>query len=113
MEFLSPPKIPQAVWDTIMESDAAAEKASGAVAFIPNAVKTVLCAAGKFEEHPESYSPRIFVRVMNPTIRHYELLQSGWILDWPSLPPEGSPDYMLFQIEDIHGFSKITQGAKQ
>ena len=36
--------------------------------------ETVLCAAGGFEVHPESYNPRVFVRVMNPEICHYELL---------------------------------------
>jgi hypothetical protein len=71
--------------------------------------ETVLCAAGGFEVHPESYNPRVFVRVMNPEICHYELLTNGWFLDWPSLPPEGFPDYMLFVIDDIHCFSKIKQ----
>ena len=68
--------------------------------------KTTLCERGGFEEHPESYSPRIFFSVKS-TERTYELLQTGFFLSWPSLPPADFPEYMHFTIENLHCFSMM------
>jgi hypothetical protein len=69
-----------------------------------NYAKTTLCERGGFEEHPESHSPRIFASVKS-TGRTYELLQTGFFLSWPSLPPADFPEYMHFTIENLHCFS--------
>lgn len=50
-------------------------------------IKTVLTSQGKFEEHPESMRPRVFVKVDNGTdIVWYELLQDGFAIPWPKAP---------------------------
>jgi hypothetical protein len=63
---------------------------------------TVMASWQTFEEHPESYRPRVFVESRNRNYEtreaketeYYELLQNGQAIQWPSLPPKDCPfDY--------------------
>jgi hypothetical protein len=47
---------------------------------------TVTASAGKFETHPESYRPRVFVKTEHGAAKTYELLQDGQAVVWPRLP---------------------------
>jgi hypothetical protein len=74
---------------------------------------TVISAeATTHEEHPESYSPRIFfttVQQENGTVthvRHYELLQTGYALKWKTLPIDKF-EFMHFTLQNLSGFNKM------
>lgn len=61
--------------------------------------QTVNASKGQFEEHPESYRPRVFVQTctnleeymldhsgLQPTMVVYELLTNGQAIEWPLFP---------------------------
>jgi hypothetical protein len=50
--------------------------------------ENVIVAEGKYQPHPDSYSPRVFVYVKSTDI-HYELLRTGEAIPWPVRVPEG------------------------
>jgi hypothetical protein len=74
---------------------------------------TVNAEDGNFEEHPESYRPRVFAAIMPPMqyrrggedglartgrkereeSKVYEILSNGQAIPWPSLPCEGCVDF--------------------
>jgi hypothetical protein len=61
--------------------------------------KTVVDAsAGKYERHPESYSPLRLIVFVQSTGEHYELLKTGEAVTWGSTPP---PEGMECWIVDI------------
>src|SRR5208282_29373 len=68
--------------------------------------------ASTFEEHPESYSPRIFFSTVHQEndhvthVRHYELLQTGYALKWKSLPVDKF-EFMYFVIPSLSCFNKM------
>ena len=52
-----------------------------------------------FEEHPESYRPRIFIGVMPPCVYSvYELLSDGNAITWPSLPQKETCGFDFWTI---------------
>jgi hypothetical protein len=64
------------------------------------------------EEHPESYSPRVFFSTVQKNdegvvihVRHYELLQTGYALKWKSLPTRF--EFMHFTIPALACFNKM------
>lgn len=63
-----------------------------------------------FPDHPESYSPRVFFSTVQEQdghvthVRHYELLKTGYVLMWKTLP-EGKFDFMYFTIQNLHCMS--------
>ena len=65
------------------------------------AKQTVIVSEGLFEEHPESYCPRVFVQTctnlneymldhsgLQATMAVYVLLTNGQAIEWPSFPEE-------------------------
>jgi hypothetical protein len=80
---------------------------------------TVNASDGHFEEHPESYRPRVFAAIMppmqyrrggedglTPTGREeskvYEILSNGQAIPWPSLPCEGCDfDFWVLYVESL------------
>ena len=63
----------------------------------------VLCANGLFEEHPEAYRPRIFVKTEHGSAKTYELLQDGQALIWPKPPVKETCgfDFWLVNADDL------------
>jgi hypothetical protein len=61
------------------------------------------------EEHPESMRPRVFLTVVHEEgehvdyVRHYEVLQTGWVLQWNSLP-EGKFDFIHLVAPNLKCF---------
>jgi hypothetical protein len=76
--------------------------------------KTVVANDGNFEEHPESYKPRILVAVMptfdasvadpDPPAKVYELLTDGQVIPWPCLPQKEfcGFDFWTIYADSIH-----------
>lgn len=61
-------------------------------------IKTAVVSAGKLEEHPESFRPRVFVKIDNgDDIVFYELLQDGYAIPWPKAPT-GHPNGGMFDF---------------
>lgn len=59
---------------------------------------------GNFERHPESLTPRVFVKVIEPKYQTLELLASGSALTWPGLPTVRrlvGEDFWVITIETI------------
>ncbi len=50
--------------------------------------ETVIASKGGYEDHPDSYSPRVFVYIISTEI-YYELLQTGEAVPWVTTAPEG------------------------
>jgi hypothetical protein len=61
--------------------------------------QTVNASLGKYEPHPDSYSPRVFVYVKATDI-HYELLRTGEAVAWPVEPPTGF-DFWICDVERL------------
>jgi hypothetical protein len=61
------------------------------------------------EEHPESMRPRVYLTVVHEDgehvdyVRHYEVLQTGWVIQRNSLP-EGQFDYLHFMAPNLKHF---------
>jgi hypothetical protein len=70
---------------------------------------------GNFEEHPESYRPRVFVNTWNwdnpPTSDVYELLTTGQAIPWPSLPKDCGFDYWTLSAPGL-GCVKMVRHKK-
>jgi hypothetical protein len=83
---------------------------------------TVNASDGHFEEHPESYRPRVFAAIMPPMqyrrggedglartgrkereeSKVYEILSNGQAIPWPSLPCEGCDfDFWVLYVESL------------
>jgi len=80
-----------------------------------------------FEEHPESYRPRVFAAIMPPMqyrrggedglartgrkereeSKVYEILSNGQAIPWPSLPCEGCVDFD-FWVLYVESLSDVT-----
>jgi hypothetical protein len=71
----------------------------------------VVAAEGKFEAHPEAYSPRVFVAIMPPTGNEdgdgvpetavdkvYEILTNGWAIPWPCLPDKRTCGFDYWEV---------------
>lgn len=66
---------------------------------------TVVTAAGKFEEHPEAYRPRIFVRCPE---KCYEILQDGQAVVWPGVPDKSCGfDFWVIKAKDVHDMTMV------
>ena len=85
--------------------------------------KTIVNASdGHFEEHPESYRPRVFAAIMPPMqyrrggedglartgrkereeSKVYEILSNGQAIPWPSLPCVGCDfDFWVLYVESL------------
>ena len=64
--------------------------------------KTVVDAsAGKYERHPESYSPLRLIVFVQSTGEHYELLGTGEAITWGSTPPPASLEHWEIDIPHI------------
>lgn len=63
----------------------------------------VLTSAGRFEEHPEAYRPRIFVKTEHGSAKTYELLQDGQAVIWPKPPVKETCgfDFWLINAGDV------------
>jgi hypothetical protein len=88
---------------------------------------TVNASDGHFEEHPESYRPRVFAAIMPPMqyrrggedglartgrkereeSKVYEILSNGQAIPWPSLPCEGCVDFD-FWVLYVESLSDVT-----
>ena len=65
--------------------------------------QTVNASEGQFEEHPESYCPRVFVAVnpeegAEPVHKVYELLMDGQVIPWDCLPQKESCGFDFWTI---------------
>jgi hypothetical protein len=74
-------------------------------------MEIVIAAEGKFEAHPEAYSPRVFVAIMPPTGNEdgngvpetavdkvYEILTNGWAVPWPCLPDKRTCGFDYWEV---------------
>jgi len=61
--------------------------------------QTVNASLGKYEAHPDSYSPRVFVYVQHNDI-YYELLRTGEAVPWPTKIPDGF-DFWIADVERL------------
>jgi hypothetical protein len=55
--------------------------------------QTIKVAENKFEEHPDSYFPRVFIYVRE-AVTWYEILKSGAAIPWTA-KPEGFPFWII------------------
>ena len=62
------------------------------------AKQTVIVSEGLFEEHPESYCPRVFVADAEPVHKVYELLMDGQAIPWDCLPQKESCGFDFWTI---------------
>lgn len=64
---------------------------------------TVLASDGQFEEHPEAYRPRVFVKTEHGSAKTYELLQDGQAIVWPKPPNKETCgfDFWLVNADDL------------
>jgi len=65
-------------------------------------METVHAVEGRFQIHPESYSPRVFCRVNDPsgkTYNVYELLRTGESILWPTVP--SGFDFWLIDVPTV------------
>lgn len=65
-------------------------------------METVHAIEGRFQIHPESYSPRVFCRVNDPsgkTYNVYELLRTGEAILWPYVP--SGFDFWLIDVPTV------------
>jgi len=69
---------------------------------MPVVEKTVVDAsAGKYECHPESYSPLRLIVFVQSTGEHFELLRTGEVITWGSTPPPASMEYWAIDVPHI------------
>jgi hypothetical protein len=61
--------------------------------------ETVIANEGKYQPHPESYSPRVFVYIKATEI-FYELLRTGEAVSWVTQAPEGF-DYWIIDASHL------------
>jgi hypothetical protein len=84
--------------------------------------QTIVANEGRFEPHPEGYTPRVFAAVWERGAKVYEILQNGHAIPWPCLPILEEFDYWVLYVEhlsdvDMHrvpkktGFGPSTQKA--
>ena len=69
--------------------------------------QTVNASEGQFEEHPESYRPRVFVAIPpdndETVLEVYELLTDGQAISWDCLPQECCGfDFWTVYADSIH-----------
>jgi hypothetical protein len=74
--------------------------------------KTIVARDGNFEEHPESYRPRVFVETCTnlqeyiktpntePVMVVYELLTNGQAIVWPSYPDKETCGFDYWHLFD-------------
>lgn len=62
---------------------------------------TVIAANGGYEQHPESYSPRVIAFVCD-TQEYYELLRTGEAIPWGTTRPPESLEYWVVDVYTIH-----------
>jgi hypothetical protein len=57
---------------------------------------------GQFEEHPESYNPRVFIGPMGDFV--YELLSNGQAILWLGFPQKGlcGFDFWTIYVNSVH-----------
>lgn len=74
------------------------------------------CSEGSFAEHPESYSPRIFVSVnVSISIPHktYELLRDGQTIVWPCPPKRAHGlDFWLLIVNHLSDVNMIRDAVR-
>ena len=78
--------------------------------------QTVNASEGQFEEHPESYRPRVFVAIKpyndEPVLEVYELLTNGQAISWDCLPQECCGfDFWTVYADSIHDIT-MTRAPK-
>lgn len=66
------------------------------------AQNVVSVTANRFESHPESYYPRVFVETREDK-KWYELLMSGQAIPWTK-SPEGLFDFWIVDVNRISDF---------
>lgn len=66
------------------------------------AENVVAVAANRFESHPESYYPRVFVETREDK-KWYELLMTGQAIPWTK-SPEGLFDFWIIDVNRISDF---------
>ena len=67
----------------------------------------VVAANGQFEEHPEAYHPRVFVKTEHGSAKTYELLQDGQAIIWPK-PPNRETCGFPFWLVNADDVTKMT-----
>ena len=93
---------------------------------------TVNASDGHFEEHPESYRPRVFAAIMPPMqyrrggegglartgrkereeSKVYEILSNGQAIPWPSLPCVGCDfDFWVLYVESLSDITMMRHMA--
>jgi hypothetical protein len=93
--------------DQVKQAIAEVNKVIGRMTETPTPVtakieKTVVDAsAGKYEVHPESYSPLRLIVFVQSTGEHYELLGTGEAITWGSTPPPASLEHWEIDIPHI------------
>ena len=63
--------------------------------------QTVVTNEGRFEPHPEGYTPRVFAAVWERGAKVYEILQNGHAIPWPCLPILEGFDYWVLYVEHL------------
>lgn len=69
----------------------------------------VVTSDGLFQEHPESYRPRVFVTVVESlgTSSVIEILQDGEAVSWPRLPDPMTCGFDYWDIRTIPGVTRF------
>lgn len=62
-----------------------------------------IAAVGRFETHPESYFPRIFVHARESKSTYFELLKSGEAIPW-GVNPDGKFDFWIVDVDRMADF---------
>ena len=72
--------------------------------------QTIVANDGNFEEHPESYRPRVFVEA-GVVMAVYELLTNGQAIVWPSFPDKETCgfDYWRMYAPQPGGINMVRQ----
>lgn len=76
-----------------------------------NKPETVVVAENKFQPHPESYKPRVFIQTNNGR-RYYELLQTGEAIQWTKSPEDRGFDFWIIDTGDISDFGMYRDPSK-
>ena len=63
--------------------------------------QTIVANEGRFEPHPEGYTPRVFAAVWERGAKVYEILQNGHAIPWPCLPILEGFDYWVLYVEHL------------
>jgi hypothetical protein len=74
--------------------------------------ENVIVAEAKFEIHPESYFPRVFVFVREEQV-YYELLRTGMAVPWKETPAGRGFDFWIIDVDYTRDFGMYRSGKNR